>query len=376
MGADQTSNTPTYGKAHGALGNREAPVPSTLLGIQAARGIAALLVVLYHAERALALPQYVGHPAWAGASSFGHAGVDFFFVLSGFIIAYVHRADLNQPSALRRYAARRAARIYPPYWAITAILLVLGTASHGLGSVPGPAVLLQTLLLTPGNHKLVLEVAWTLVHELSFYVLFGLAILDRRLAALAILAYVILGCAPLPEWAAPLHAWGAGWYDTLFVIGIAAAWATLHTPLPRPRTLALLGAAAFLVAGLAENAALLPAAGPLGRLAYGLASAAIVIGLAQAERAGRLPVAPAFAALGAASYSIYLVHSPLVGYAARAMLISGLLAQLPDWLAMTLDVAIAIVAGLAFHRWVERPLTGAAQRVFRPRSSRHAVTQP
>jgi len=347
-------------------------VPRTLLGIQAARGIAALLVVLFHAERALTLPQYVGHPPWGGITRFGHAGVDFFFVLSGFIIYYVHRGDLGHPDALPRYAARRASRIYPPYWAMTAILLILGIAAHGLDRLPGPATLLQSLLLTPGDHDLILGVAWTLVRELAFYVLFGLAILDRRLAAAGVLAYATLGWAPLPDWAEPLHFWGAGWYDALFVVGIGAAWATLHAPFPRPRTLALLGAAAFLLAGLAENAALLPMAGPPGRLAYGLASAAVIVGLAQAERAGRLPVAPSLALLGAASYSIYLVHSPVLGYAARAMLMAGLLAHVPDWLAMALAVAIAAAAGLAFHRWVERPLTVAAARLTKRPSARIA----
>ncbi len=52
--------------------------PKQLLGIQAARGIAALLVVLSHCEHMLALPQYVGHFPLGGMFRFGHAGVDFF----------------------------------------------------------------------------------------------------------------------------------------------------------------------------------------------------------------------------------------------------------------------------------------------------------
>ena len=102
-----------------------------LLGIQAARGIAALLVVAYHAERALSLPQYVGRMPLDGITGFGHAGVDFFFVLSGFIILTVHGVDLGQPGRFRRYAARRVCRIYPPYWIVTALVLMLtfaGTA--------------------------------------------------------------------------------------------------------------------------------------------------------------------------------------------------------------------------------------------------------
>ena len=64
-----------------------------LVGIQAARGAAALLVVFYHAGRMLSLDQYVGNDPLRGLFRFGHAGVDFFFVLSGFIIYFVHHKD-------------------------------------------------------------------------------------------------------------------------------------------------------------------------------------------------------------------------------------------------------------------------------------------
>ncbi len=339
-------------------------MPRTLLGLQAARGVAALLVVLYHGERALALPQYVGHASWAGLTRFGHAGVDFFFVLSGFIISWVHGADLGQPAALPRYAARRAARIYPPYWAATALLLAVAAASHGLAALPGAGALLPILLLAPGGPPPPLGVAWTLVHETEFYLLFGLAIWRPSLGLAAALACAALDWMPLPPGLEPLRAWGATWFDALFPVGIAAAWAARHAPCRRPGALALGGAALFLLAGFAENAGLLPPDGWPGRLAYGLPAATAIVGLVQSERAGRLRVPPALALLGAASYSVYLVHSPVLGYAARAMAASGLLTRIPDALAMALAASIAIAAGLVFHRWVERPLTAAAARLL------------
>jgi len=65
-------------------------------------------VVAFHAERALSLPQYVGHMPLGGATAFMHTGVDFFFVLSGYIIFAVHRADIGRPAALG-YTAIEAA---------------------------------------------------------------------------------------------------------------------------------------------------------------------------------------------------------------------------------------------------------------------------
>ena len=57
---------------------------------------------------------------FGGLFLFAHAGVDFFFVLSGFIIYRVHRGDIGSPHRLSRYAWRRFVRIYPTYWIILA----------------------------------------------------------------------------------------------------------------------------------------------------------------------------------------------------------------------------------------------------------------
>jgi len=67
-------------------------------GIEAARGVAACMVVFYHAARHI--QQDTGASVLWGMSQFGHAGVDFFFVLSGFIIYWVHSKDIGQCFAL------------------------------------------------------------------------------------------------------------------------------------------------------------------------------------------------------------------------------------------------------------------------------------
>lgn len=68
-----------------------------LHAIQAGRAVAAIMVVAYHAnDFVLPLRLYDGRIAWRGFGM-GYVGVEFFFVLSGFIMFYVHRQDFGHP---------------------------------------------------------------------------------------------------------------------------------------------------------------------------------------------------------------------------------------------------------------------------------------
>ena len=70
----------------------------------------------------------------AGAAfNFGYAGVEFFFVLSGFIMVLVHRRDFGQPSKALVFMRKRVVRIYPIYWLVMAFLLAIYFVSPGRG---------------------------------------------------------------------------------------------------------------------------------------------------------------------------------------------------------------------------------------------------
>lgn len=336
-----------------------------LLGVQAARGIAALLVVAFHAERAVSLPQYLGHQPLGGITGFGHAGVDFFFVLSGFIIYTVHNGDIGRPGQFARYAGRRVSRIYPPYWMVTAIVLLIMLAGHGWDGLPGWTDVIGSLLLVPHGAEPILGVAWTLEREMIFYLLFGIAILDRRAAFAVVAAWVGLTCiaAWLPSgavWFGPL---AAGSYDMLFAMGLVTAEVLRRANPAGSRLIALAGVAAFLAAGAAEDLALLPHEAWVSRMAYGAASCTIILGLVAAERQGRLSVGRGMVLLGAASYSIYLVHTILLGLTTRALTAAGAVGRIPGWTVMAAACLVAVIAGILFHLLVERPATRAAQRL-------------
>jgi exopolysaccharide production protein ExoZ len=337
-----------------------------LLGIQLARGIAALVVTIYHAGRMLALPQYLGGDPLGSFFGFWHAGVDFFFVLSGFIIYLVHHGDLGQPAALKRYAWRRVTRIYPIYWVVCAIILMLDAAKPGGAELPEAGYLVRSLLLVPQGPEPLLGVAWTLEHEVTFYVVFGLAILSRRLGIAVFagwMALVVYGLAvPLGP---VLLKFLASPYHLDFLMGAVTAYITLHRPVRYPLSLVGIGLAGFLAAGLAENGGVFALAGPVSQVCFGLSASLIILGLAVAEHQGRLRFGTAGAFAGAASYTLYLVHTIVIGLTARVLMIAGLVHGLHGALALVATVLGAVVAAGLIHQFVERPLNQALASVGR-----------
>ena len=97
-----------------------------LFAIEASRGVAASAVVFYHAARHLHFAY--GVPKFMDIFQFGHAGVDLFFVISGFIILFVHYDEIGHPERAPRYLWRRFSRIMPIYWVALAVTVALSVA--------------------------------------------------------------------------------------------------------------------------------------------------------------------------------------------------------------------------------------------------------
>src|ERR1700733_9666444 len=167
-------------------------------GIQSCRAVAALLVVVYH-NAIIYFPLYTGlfdlktqfRSGGPSFFDFGHAGVDFFFVLSGFIILWVHQADIGRPDRFSRYFWRRTIRIYPTYWVVLALLLPIYfiRPDMGGGYERDPSEILQSFLLFPQAHLPIVPASWTLSHELLFYAIFAVLLFNRRAGLLLLGAW-------------------------------------------------------------------------------------------------------------------------------------------------------------------------------------------
>jgi len=251
-----------------------------------------------------------------GVFQFGKLGVDLFFVISGFIIFYIHAPDIGKVSALARYGYRRAARIYPLYWILFAALvplyLVFPDAGDGTVRDLGSVVRCFFLLPNPPNGQII-GVAWTLVFEVSFYAAFASLIISRSLGLTLISAWAML---VILNAAGVLHP--EGYSAALlspryaqFAIGAMAYYLSRCWKPKGALLLSFLGVALLFGGGLVSPLFAQILSGLTGQvlLAGGL-SGLVVFGLvtAQDDKPLASPLGRVFTALGNASYSIYLFH--------------------------------------------------------------------
>lgn len=340
-----------------------------LLGIEAARGVAATLVVIYHAARHLEADG-LGLPAFGGIETFGHAGVDFFFVLSGFIILFVHWGDLGRPSRLAHYAERRVTRIYPVYWAVMAVYVGIAILGSQSASLDAPT-LAANVVLYPLVPDPILGVAWTLEHEMLFYLVFAVGILHRGAGALAVLGWVGLMCAGMAgvvdKGALGITDVASSAFNVQFLMGMTAAVVARRARLKLPLVVALVGTAAFSAIGIAESRGMLDGNADPARFLYGAAAFLVVIGLVERERTSGLYIPRVMGVLGKASYSIYLGHLLVIGVSYKVLDAVGLVDALPVWLTHVLLVLFGLIGGVMLSMLVEYPLMRFVRRfVKRP----------
>jgi exopolysaccharide production protein ExoZ len=147
--------------------------------IQVLRGVAALLVVLHHSIGSLKYYHHYNNYFLDLIGSIGKLGVDFFFILSGFIISFSAIEKYNSKNALKNYFLNRIIRIYIPYLPIGIVMLLLYFFLPHFSNGNRSISILTSLTLIPDGRP-ALSVAWTLTYEVFFYVVFCISFISKK----------------------------------------------------------------------------------------------------------------------------------------------------------------------------------------------------
>lgn len=354
--------------------------------IDGLRFLAIALVVFYHAafraERAVVPADQLQEGLYAFIPN-GVAGVELFFFISGYIIAYPFLSGAKP--TLAAFFRRRLTRLEPPYLlALLLCFLAVTLAGGSVGYAPqfeksdvsftqsflASTVYLHGLLF--GAPPRLNPPMWSLEIEIQFYLLAPLIIAGylklgqraRRLAvglALCLLLILVQGTVP--------RIWPAMHYTVLcngyaFLLGIvfcdhAVATQPFQRPPERRFDLAFLAGMALFALSAATWYPWVqhPVSGLANLLLRAVSIMLLYVGASRGDLARRFLGLPWLAFLGGACYSIYLVHVPLMQVAGT---IAFRLTHPQDFgtaflVAMLVLVPVSVLGGLVYYLLIERP---------------------
>jgi peptidoglycan/LPS O-acetylase OafA/YrhL len=337
-----------------------------IYSLQGLRGVAVLGVVLFHMT-AVEHKYSGGDILLPPLLDFFQLGVDLFFTISGFVMVIVSRGRFQKFAESKRFLFNRVSRIYPTYWLYFFITLAVALAMPGVvNSSHGSSNLLMSFLLLPSDKVLLVIVAWSLVFELWFYLVFtGLMCFRERWLPffLAAWALVLLVFNSLENWQdcnaalkIMLHP-----YALEFIIGVALALWFYSRHNPRIPTSAIsIALVVALIPGIALIGyfRLFDDQGIVRMLAVGAVVGTLIFTFATLERRRHVRMPGFLVAVGDMSYTVYLSHLLVLGVIGRIWQVVGTRPDslLDNALFAALMMVAVVCYGSVGYRFFEKPV--------------------
>ncbi len=320
-----------------------------ILVIEYTRGVASLAVAWFH----LTDTYNVGWVRSIG--SYGWLGVEFFFVISGFVIPYSIAVtyDRYELKSFVSFISRRIVRIEVPYLISIALVLILGYLSALSPAFRGTAppidikqIAAHFFYLIPFTRFSWLQpVYWTLAYEFVFYIFVGSTfpfIVGRKNPAPWCVCVILVGLAVLG---------GQSDLWLLFVIGVAVFRRAVFCD-------------SFAEFAIGASILLIAVRGDIPIAVAGTLSAALILWGRQWDVRG--VVGWLLLAAGELSYSLYLVHVPIGG---RVINLGKRLGegQGYEFFLSVFALGLSLAFAVFFRRLIERPAVLYARQLFRDR---------
>ena len=342
--------------------------------LQWLRALAAGMVVFAHAQGDAVLHAARTATRFSPLPPFPfEAGVDLFFVISGFVMVYASTNLFGQNGAAVTFFSRRLTRIVPLYWIATIVFALIVVRG---GAMPNPtlAETFASFGFVPfprsfdGAPRPIHDLGWTLNYEMYFYAIFALFITLPRGRAVALVTAFLAGSVVLGlSW--PTQSVALTYWSNPIVLEFAAGMAIALVFASDWRCGNVVSLATIAIAfvflgmdimGLANEApGTITPNGFARLLSWGapmaLIVAAIVLRKPSTQSTG--VISNALTKMGDASYALYLFHPLAIIVLRKAWLAANFQQMLGFWPLIVLSVIAAVALSLAIHALVERPMT-------------------
>lgn len=368
-----------------------------LESLQALRGVAALLVLLFHYRFYLRGDDESGTTIWDALFGWGIIGVDIFFIISGFIMVYTTQHYMQGCSSAKRFLLNRAIRIIPLYYFGLLVAFLFGGAMSTFHYPEKVQNLLSALTFTVYKTSVtphyiddggMYNIRWTLNYEIYFYLAFALCLMMKH-RILALICWGGLMTCVIPALAGFQPTLSVQGYDfqtpTIafitnpllleFLIGVFAGYIYLQLKrrivlvrLPLISSTVAIGLLCYIVFGVYSGR--IRALNLESTIVLGL----LVLFLTLGEQVLQAYIPRVLKYVGNISFSLYLLHNP-IGIAVMKQM--GPVGQsafkgIPTILLATL---LSILVAHLTHKYIEIGLTRTLKNKFMPSKQSDQVTR-
>jgi exopolysaccharide production protein ExoZ len=319
--------------------------------VQFLRFVAAFLVVFHHSINAINKRIYNVSDTLNHYGEFGAVGVHVFFVISGFVIFLVSYDHFGQVKYVPEYFKRRFSRIYPIYWALSLITIVLFLLV-GLRDEYEISRLINSLLLFTDSSYIIF-VGWTLSYEIFFYCCVGALLLIRLQYALVGLTLLFFGLIAVGV----IFKLDYFFTNPLLLEFLAGAWIAVAYRKGfkisyRMAQLFFIFSILVLIVGMVIDTQDVP-----NVVRWGVPSVTLLISAVYLEYNDKCQgFFQKYAWLGDSSYSLYLVHAIWISVVVQ--LLKNYVDMSPSYavLAMIFLMVSSVLLGFLTHTYLEKHL--------------------
>lgn len=307
-----------------------------------------------------------------GVFSPGWVGVDFFFVLSGFIIFFAHHTDLQDKKNVKVFFKKRFIRIFPIYWIAASIYLFFLIVGGRVNLIVDYFFIIKSYLLIPQWKPPFLWIAWSLIYECLFYLIFGMGIkigLKIVKYLLYLWAFIIFISCVFVLPISNLLVFNN--YILEFFLGCIIGYQFVYHREKysvNPMILIYVGFALLIGMWTVTLTTSFGSKGSLeSRVFYGGASALIIFGAALYNSKKQIKMRAFLLLLGDASYSLYLIHLIVLGVAYK---ISSPFLRMNESFVSLFGIIVAFLAlfaGVLFHLVIEKRIINLMNKWMLPK---------
>lgn len=340
-----------------------------LVLIQFSRALVPILVMLYHIS--VNMNGYFDYNFLGLSSLSSTGGVHFFFALSGFMLFYVYRDKFGLEGQLKKYLLNRFIRIYPSYWILTLIAstILVFFQFLGLGNEINFESMVFSALLIPHPEGIVpiIDVAWSLVYTVYFYVVFSVFFLSNRLIPTIVISswiLVTIGFVTNIFWSySSLPYFLFYEYNLIFLVGVLCAYLfqKLKLNVPLAIAIAVMGFIAFPFLWVNE---IYHFVSLRFELSLGLASFLIIFGLASIDLQKNIKLPKFLNYLGNASLSIYLAHNLPLNAFSHLFYKIGVFERVGGVATSIVLLVLITCVGCLVHSYIEKPVVDFMKKVI------------